>query len=68
MCKPLSDYLRLLREYTREAITYGGFALAVFVYMDFRTLVREQTSTNAVICEKLRDIDLRLATLEHTKK
>ncbi len=68
MCKPLSDYLRLLREYTREAITYGGFALAVFVYMDFRTLVREQTATNAVICEKLRDIDLRLATLEHTKK
>ena len=27
MCKPFRDYLTLTREYTREIITFGGFAL-----------------------------------------
>ena len=28
MCKPIQDYLSIVREYTREIITFGGFVIA----------------------------------------
>lgn len=67
MCKPFRDYLGLARDYTREIITFGGFALMCFVYSDFRQLARDQSSTAAQTVEILRVMDARLAQLEHTK-
>lgn len=68
MCKPFRDYLGLARDYTREIITFGGFALMCFVYSDFRQLARDQSSTAAQTVEILRVMDARLAQLEHTKR
>lgn len=67
MCKPFRDYLGLARDYTREIITFGGFALMCFVYSDFRQLAHDQSSTAAQTVEILRVMDARLAQLEHTK-
>lgn len=46
MCKPLKEYLGVIRDYTREIVTFGGFVIAVFIYLDFREVVKEQ-ATNA---------------------
>jgi len=68
MCKPFRDYLGLARDYTREIITFGGFALMCFVYSDFRRLARDQSTTAAQTVEILRVMDARLAQLEHSKR
>ena len=65
MCKPFRDYLTLAREYTREIITFGGFALVCFVYSDFRQLARDQATTAAQTVEILRAMDTRLSVIEH---
>lgn len=65
MCKPFKDYLTLTREYTREIITFGGFALVCFVYSDFRQLARDQATTAAQTVELLRAMDTRLSIIEH---
>lgn len=65
MCKPFKDYLTLIREYTREIITFGGFALVCFVYSDFRQLARDQATTAAQTVELLRAMDIRLSIIEH---
>lgn len=65
MCKPVKDYLTLTREYTREIITFGGFALVCFVYGDFRQLARDQAATAAQTVEILRAMDTRLSAIEH---
>lgn len=65
MCKPFRDYLTLAREYTREIITFGGFALVCFVYNDFRQLARDQATTAAQTVEILRAMDTRLSVIEH---
>lgn len=65
MCKPFRDYLTLTREYTREIITFGGFALVCFVYCDFRQLARDQATTAAQTVEILRAMDTRLSVIEH---
>ena len=65
MCKPFRDYLTLTREYTREIITFGGFALVCFVYSDFRQLARDQATTAAQTVELLRAMDTRLSIIEH---
>ncbi len=65
MCKPFNDYLSLLREYTREVITFGGFCLMCFVYSDFRQIAQDQASTAAQTVELLRSVDLRLSKLEN---
>ncbi len=64
MCKPIRDYLSLLRDYTREIITFGGFCLMCFVYNDFRQLAQGQAATAAQTVEVLRAMDGRLATIE----
>ena len=67
MCKPIRDYLSLLRDYTREIITFGGFCLMCFVYGDFRQLAQGQAATSAQTAEVLRAMDGRLAAIEqHT--
>ena len=65
MCKPFRDYLTLTREYTREIITFSGFALVCFVYSDFRQLARDQATTAAQTVELLRAMDTRLSIIEH---
>lgn len=66
MCKPFRDYLNLLRDYTREIVTFGGFCLMCFVYNDFRQLAHDQSSTAAQTVEVLRAMDSRLSRLELT--
>ena len=66
MCKPFRDYLNLVRDYTREIVTFGGLCLMCFVYNDFRQLARDQSSTAAQTVEVLRAMDARLTHLEHS--
>ena len=65
MCKPVSEYLGLMRLYTREIITFGGFCLMCFVYGDFKALAREQSATAAQTVDVLRSMDSRLMNIEH---
>ncbi len=65
MCKPIRDYLSVLRDYTREIITFGGFCLMCFVYNDFRQLAQDQARTSAHTVDVLRAMDARLAVIEH---
>lgn len=64
MCKPFRDYLNLLRDYTREIVTFGGFCLMCFVYSDFRQMACEQSTTAAHTVDVLRSMDARLAHIE----
>lgn len=57
-----------LREYSREIVTFGGFAIAVFVYTDFRTVVEETTKSQAQTAEILRTLDTRLNNIEQRIK
>lgn len=66
MCKPFREYLNLVREYTREIITFVGIGLMCFVYTDFRRLAEEQSATTAHTVEVLRSMDIRLQNLEHS--
>ena len=67
MCKPFRDYLGLMRDYTREIITFGGICLMCFVYTDFRQLAQDQAATSAGTLEVLRALDNRLSVIEqHT--
>ncbi len=66
MCKPFRDYLNLLRDYTREIVTFGGFCLMCFVYSDFRQLACAQSTTAAHTVDVLRSMDARLARIEHS--
>lgn len=67
MCKPFRDYLSLARDYTREIITFGGFALMCFVYSDFRKLAQDQSTTAAQTAEILRVMDTRLSRIEQSQ-
>ncbi len=58
----------VVREYTREVITFGGFALALLVYSDFKNMVRDLAESNARTAEILRDIDVRLSHLEEVQR
>ena len=64
MCKPFRDYLNIVRDYTREIITFGGLCLMCFVYTDFRQLAKDQSVTAAQTVEVLRAMDTRLRNLE----
>lgn len=64
MCKPFRDYLGVLRDYTREIITFGGLCLMCIVYGDFRQLAQDQAATAAGTLEVLRALDSRLCILE----
>ena len=64
MCKPFRDYLNIVRDYTREIITFGGLCLMCFVYTDFRQLAKDQSVTAAQTVEVLRAMNTRLRNLE----
>ncbi len=66
MCKPFRDYLSLLRDYTREIVTFGGLGLMCFVYCDFKQLACEQSTTAAQTVDVLRSMDARLERIEHS--
>lgn len=63
MCKPLKEYLGVLREYKDTVVMFLGIAACVFVYADFRTVVKEQAETAAKTAEILRTMDARLFQL-----
>lgn len=65
MCKPLKEYLGVVREYKDTIVMFLGIAACVFVYADFRTVVKEQAETEAKTAEILRTMDARLSNLEH---
>lgn len=65
MCKPLKEYLGVLREYKDTVVMFIGIAACVFVYTDFKTVVKEQAETAAKTAEILRTMDARLSNLEH---
>ena len=58
----------MLREYTREIITFGGICLMCFVYTDFRQIVQDQAATAAHTVEVLRAMDMRLSHIEQNVK
>lgn len=64
MCKTARDYLGVLREYTKEVFTFGGFILAVLIYNDFKNVVTQTARTNAQTVEVLHSIDARISHLE----
>lgn len=55
----------MIRDYTREIVTFGGFVIAVFIYLDFREVVKEQATNAAHTAEILRTMDTRLQHLEN---
>lgn len=65
MCKPLKEYLGVVRENKDTIVMFIGIAACVFVYVDFRTVVKEQSETAAKTAEILRTMDARLSNLEH---
>ena len=65
MCKPLKEDLGVVREYKDTIVMFLGIAACVFVYADFRTVVKEQAETAAKTAEILRTMDARLSNLEH---
>lgn len=68
MCKPIKEYLTVLRDYKDIILTFAGILAAVYIYTDFKTVVKEQSETAAKTAEILRTIDLRLSNLENKTK
>lgn len=68
MCKPFRDYLSLMRDYTREIITFGGICLMCVVYTDFKQLANTQADTAAHTVEVLRAMDCKLDMLTHPQR
>lgn len=67
MCKPLKDWLGVLRDYKDLIVMFGGTAACILIYGDFRAVAREQAETSAKTAEILRTMDARLSNLEHRK-
>ncbi len=64
MCKLANSYLGLVREYTREIITFGGFALFLFGYNQLLEVTQQQADNAARTTRLLDDIDARIKELE----
>lgn len=60
MCKPFKEYLGLLREYSREVITFGGIAAAVWIYTDFKAFLGEQSRILAELSVRIEHIERSL--------
>ena len=58
----------MIRDYTREIVTFGGFVIAVFIYLDFREVVKEQATNAAHTAEILRTLGKRIQQLENCHK
>lgn len=57
MCKPIKEYLGVLRDYKPEIIMVLGFVAAGILYHDMRIYMDAQTKT-------LIEINMRLSNLE----
>lgn len=64
MCKPVKEWLQVIREYKDTIVMFIGIAACGFIYTDFKALVREQAETAAKTAEILRTMDARLSHLE----
>lgn len=64
MCEKAKGYMSVIREYSREIVMLLGFALAVYVYTDFRALTRDAVTQQAQTAEILRSLDVRIGNLE----
>lgn len=65
MCDFVDKRLETLRKYKDIIMMFGGVMAAVYIYTDFKAVVREQAETSAKTAEILRTMDLRLSNLEH---
>ena len=68
MCKPFREYMMLVREYTREIVTFGGLAMTCFLYHDLRGLMQAQTEASMEIARELRELNVRVMELEYKSK
>lgn len=64
MCKPIKEWLQVIRDYKDTIVMFIGIAACGFIYTDFKSLVREQAETAAKTAEILRTMDARLSHLE----
>ncbi len=64
MCKPVKDWLNVLREYTKEVITFGGFVLCIFVYLDFKEMNQQMLVHIGHTNEILRTLSLDMNVLK----
>ncbi len=64
MCKPIKDWLGVLREYTKEVFTFGGFVACVFVYLDFRDMNQQMLLHMGHTNEILRTLNADLNVLK----
>ena len=68
MCDFVDKRLESLRKYKDIIMMFGGAMAAVYIYADFKVVVREQAETSAKTAEILRTMDMRLSNLEHQNK
>lgn len=68
MCKPIKEYLGVLRDYKDIILTFAGIIASIYIYTDFKTVVREQSESASKTAEILRTIDYRLANLENKQR
>ncbi len=68
MCRPFKEYMMLVREYTREIVTFGGLAMTCYLYTDLHDLMQAQTDTSRQIATELRELNIRVMELEHQNR
>ena len=68
MCKSFREYMMVIREYTREIVTFGGLAMTCYLYTDLHDLMQAQTETSRQIATELRELNIRVMELEHQNK
>lgn len=64
MCQPVKNYLGVIREYTREIITFGGLGLCILFYTDQQKMVNKQNETAARTVEVLSKLEVRVSNIE----
>lgn len=68
MCKSFREYMMVVREYTREIVTFGGLAMTCYLYTDLHDLMQAQTDTSRQIATELRELNVRVMELENLNK
>ena len=56
--------MMIIREYTREIVTFGGLAMTCYLYTDLHELMQAQTETSRQIALELRELNVRVLELE----
>lgn len=60
--------MMVVREYTREIVTFGGLAMTCYLYTDLHDLMQAQTDTSRQIATELRELNVRVMELENLNK